>query len=95
LIGGRIAPTPLATVFGFPIRDRTVTPPGKSPLMIRRLEDYRRIVVKIGSALLVDRATGDIHWPWLESLAQDVVALAKDGREILQIGRASCRERVS
>jgi glutamate 5-kinase len=53
--------------------------------MTRRLEDYRRIVVKIGSALLVDRATGDIHWPWLESLAQDVVALAQDGREILLV----------
>ena len=53
--------------------------------MIRRLEDYHRIVVKIGSALLVDRATGDIHWPWLESLAQDVAALAAGGREILLV----------
>lgn len=53
--------------------------------MIRRLEDHRRIVVKIGSALLVDRATGDIHWPWLESLAQDVARLAAGGREILLV----------
>ncbi len=53
--------------------------------MIRRLEDYRRIVVKIGSALLVDRATGDIHWPWLESLAADVARLMQDGREVLLV----------
>lgn len=53
--------------------------------MIRRLEDYRRIVVKIGSALLVDRSTGDIHWPWLESLAQDVVKLAEGGCEVLLV----------
>lgn len=53
--------------------------------MIRRLEDYHRIVVKIGSALLVDRTTGDIHWPWLESLAQDVVDLANGGREVLLV----------
>ncbi len=53
--------------------------------MIRRLEDYRRIVVKIGSALLVDRATGDIQWPWLESLASDVAALMRDGREVILV----------
>jgi glutamate 5-kinase len=53
--------------------------------MIRRLEDYRRIVVKIGSALLVDKATGDIQWPWLESLAADVARLMKEGREVLLV----------
>lgn len=53
--------------------------------MIRRLEDYRRIVVKIGSALLVDKTTGDIHWAWLESLAADVARLMKDGREVLLV----------
>ncbi|WP_407049438.1 glutamate 5-kinase [Methyloraptor flagellatus] len=53
--------------------------------MIRRLEDYRRIVVKIGSALLVDRATGELKAPWLASLAADVAALMKDGREVLLV----------
>jgi len=53
--------------------------------MIRRLESHHRIVVKIGSALLVDRSTGDIHWPWLESLAADVARLMKDGREVLLV----------
>ncbi len=53
--------------------------------MNRRLEDYRRIVVKIGSALLVDKATGDIHWAWLESLAADVARLMKAGCEVLLV----------
>lgn len=35
--------------------------------MLKKLKDYRRIVVKIGSALLVDRATG-LKRDWLESL---------------------------
>lgn len=53
--------------------------------MIRRLEDYRRIVVKIGSALLVDKTTGDVHADWLESLAADVARLAGEGREVLLV----------
>ena len=36
----------------------------------------RRIVVKIGSALLVDRATGVLKSDWLASTMDDVAALA-------------------
>ncbi len=32
----------------------------------------RRIVVKIGSSLLVDRASGELKSAWLASLADDV-----------------------
>ena len=35
----------------------------------------RRIVVKIGSALLTDRATGTLKADWLASLLDDVAAL--------------------
>ena len=45
----------------------------------------RRIVVKIGSALLVDRETGSIKSTWLNSLADDVAALARDGREVVLV----------
>ena len=38
----------------------------------------RRIVIKIGSALLVDRATGRVRATWLNSLADDIAAAAKD-----------------
>jgi glutamate 5-kinase len=48
------------------------------------LKDYRRITVKIGSALLVDRNTG-LKRDWLASLADDIGALAANGTEILVV----------
>ena len=48
------------------------------------LKKYRRITVKIGSALLVDRATG-LKRDWLASLADDVSVLAAAGAEILVV----------
>lgn len=45
----------------------------------------RRIVVKIGSALLADRATGRLKIEWLSSLMDDVAALVKDGREVVLV----------
>jgi glutamate 5-kinase len=45
----------------------------------------RRIVVKIGSALLVDRVTGRLHSDWLDSLADDVARLAGEDREIILV----------
>ncbi|MEC6999882.1 glutamate 5-kinase [Brucella abortus] len=52
--------------------------------MLKKLKDYRRIVVKIGSALLVDRATG-LKRKWLESLGQDIAALQHAGVEVLVV----------
>lgn len=43
----------------------------------------RRIVVKIGSALLTDRATGALKSEWLSSLMDDVAELAAAGKEIV------------
>ena len=39
------------------------------------LSDARRIVIKIGSALLVDRRTGALKADWLRALAEDVAWL--------------------
>ena len=47
--------------------------------------DARRIVVKIGSALLVDRATGRLRSTWLNSIADDVKALVAEGREVILV----------
>ena len=44
--------------------------------------NYRRLVVKVGSSLLVDD-TGQLNRTWLEKLADDIAALASDGHEIL------------
>jgi glutamate 5-kinase len=46
------------------------------------LANYRRITVKIGSALLVDRA-GKLRTQWLADLAEDIAALKAEGREIV------------
>lgn len=46
------------------------------------LSNYRRLVVKVGSSLLVDDA-GQLNRIWLESLADDVAELAKAGHEVL------------
>lgn len=48
------------------------------------LGNHRRIVVKIGSALLVDRQSG-LKREWLASLAEDVARLTREGREVLLV----------
>ena len=45
----------------------------------RRLTDAKRVVVKVGSTLLVDGDKGRLNRSWLESLAADVAALRKRG----------------
>lgn len=46
---------------------------------------YRRIVVKIGSALLVDGKTGALHRPWLDSLTADLRILSDGGADLLVV----------
>jgi len=45
----------------------------------------RRIVVKIGSSLLVDAGSGTLRQQWLEALADDIARLRKEGREVLVV----------
>ena len=49
------------------------------------LPSFRRIVVKVGSSLLVDSAAGAIKRAWLESLAADIAALHTEGRDVLVV----------
>src|SRR5438270_971632 len=49
------------------------------------LADFRRIVVKVGSSLLVDATAGRVKQAWLESLAADIAGLHADGRDILVV----------
>ena len=53
------------------------------------LSDGTRIVVKIGSALLVDRATGQLRRDWLQSLAQDVAWLKGQGKDVVLVSSGS------
>ena len=46
------------------------------------LTDFRRLVVKVGSSLLVDE-DGHLNRSWLETLADDIAALQRQGHEVL------------
>jgi glutamate 5-kinase len=48
-----------------------------------RLLSARRLVVKIGSALLVDEESGAIRRDWLDALGDDVAACRRRGQEVL------------
>jgi len=50
---------------------------------IEALTGARRVVVKIGSSLLVEPATGRLNRVWLDTLAADVAAWRTGGREVL------------
>ena len=49
------------------------------------LADFRRIVVKVGSSLLVDAAAGKLKEAWLTSLAADIAKLHKEKRDVLVV----------
>src|SRR5512135_3502907 len=49
------------------------------------LKDFRRIVVKVGSSLLVDAAAGSLKREWLASLAADIAALHNEKRDVLVV----------
>ena len=53
------------------------------------LTDARRIVIKIGSALLVDRQSGDLRADWLHALAQDVRWLREAGADVVLVSSGS------
>ncbi len=44
---------------------------------------FKRLTIKIGSALLVDAETGALRKAWLESLAADIAALKAHGVEVV------------
>jgi glutamate 5-kinase len=50
-----------------------------------RLDGAKRVVIKVGSALLADEEKGAIRTPWLEALAQDIAGLRAGGTEVLLV----------
>jgi glutamate 5-kinase len=48
------------------------------------LATYRRVVIKIGSALLVDRKSG-LKSAWLDSVCSDIAALKTEGVDVLVV----------
>jgi glutamate 5-kinase len=49
------------------------------------LKDSKRLIVKIGSALLVDSASGQIHRAWLDGLCEDLAAARARGTEVIVV----------
>jgi glutamate 5-kinase len=49
------------------------------------LADFRRIVVKVGSSLLVDAGAGRLREGWLGSLAADIAALHGERRDVIVV----------
>jgi glutamate 5-kinase len=54
-------------------------------LSARRLIEARRVVVKVGSALLVDGEKGRLNRTWLESFAEDIAHLRRRGQEVILV----------
>ena len=50
-----------------------------------KLENFRRIVVKVGSSLLVDGERGALRDAWLSALVEDIGELAKRGADVLVV----------
>jgi glutamate 5-kinase len=50
-----------------------------------RLTDAKRVIVKVGSALLVEAEKGRLNRTWLESLAADIARMRKRGQEVILV----------
>ena len=53
------------------------------------LKNYKRIVIKIGSSLLVNDKTGKLNIDWLNALASDIVNLKRKKHEIIVVSSGS------
>ncbi len=53
------------------------------------IRDFRRIVIKVGSSLLVDAAAGQVKQAWLASLVDDIAALHGEKRDLLVVSSGS------
>ena len=53
------------------------------------LSDFKRIVIKVGSSLLVDSAAGRLKRAWLVALAEDIAELHGGGRDVLVVSSGS------
>ncbi|MCW5746229.1 MAG: glutamate 5-kinase [Alphaproteobacteria bacterium] len=57
----------------------------------RRLADARRVVLKIGSALIVDESSGDVRQQWLDALADDIARLRHGGAQVIVVSSGAIR----
>jgi glutamate 5-kinase len=53
------------------------------------LTEARRVVIKIGSALLVDKSTGALRANWLTAIATDIAARKQAGQDVILVSSGS------
>ena len=53
------------------------------------IQNSKRIVIKIGSALLIDKENGNLNDKWLNSLALDINNLLKLEKEVIIVSSGS------
>ena len=53
--------------------------------MSNRLAKAKRLVIKVGSALLVEQKSGTVKAPWLASLVEDIARLHARGTEVILV----------
>jgi glutamate 5-kinase len=58
---------------------------GQRPDSAVPLQQARRVVVKVGSSLLVDADSGRVNRAWLESLIEDVLRLRRRGQRVILV----------
>jgi glutamate 5-kinase len=56
-----------------------------APINATPLVQARRLVVKVGSALLVDGDSGRVNRAWLETLVEDLLRLRKRGQQVILV----------
>jgi glutamate 5-kinase len=49
------------------------------------IHDFRRLVIKVGSSLLIDAGAGRVKQDWLASLVEDIAALHREKRDLLVV----------
>jgi glutamate 5-kinase len=52
---------------------------------VNRIAAARRLIVKIGSSLLVDEASGEINHDWLSAFCDDIAFCKRRGQEVLVV----------
>ncbi|MEX1034544.1 MAG: glutamate 5-kinase [Sneathiella sp.] len=57
--------------------------------LISRFTNAKRVVIKIGSSLLVDGTNGRLRREWLTALSQDIAKMRRRGQEVLVVSSGS------
>jgi glutamate 5-kinase len=67
------------------MHETTMNRPAATRSALPSLRQFRRIVVKVGSSLLVDRERGRLKHAWLAALAEDIGNLHAGGADVIVV----------